>query len=1555
MIKKVLTCIAAVAGMYVFGATDSVFSNSRGAAIRYNSKGDVVRGEWTSQLTKAMNLAKNENVPILVFWANNGCGHCAATEVEMCTKTFTNWMKKYQIYMVLAVGGFSGPAGKEADVAKEVARDSSGEFPYIAVYWGTGASNTYKGKAFTNKKRGTFTGNGATAASFIAKAEALLKGYTPAIGGWFDVEEKGEHRYEAEASTKTVALKLARDKSKKAATGTDSVKVYKGSTLLKTYTVNWAKNAATTDLSVSIPSGMKAGEKLKAVINGEKAAKYINYIYFVEKENGAGNPKWVGEKFGFGEWTADIDAAKKMVAGASGKAYTLVSVQGSLWCHDCANTDRNFLDLEADGVNRFQAWAKSKNVALVAVDIPNYQGKTYKDCTSPTLFSKDAYSTTLAFENAAWGIFDVSQAGAPPKLTNATVRSGLAYMSRKGISEADALATVKKFHDLAYKSVDDGGFHVYFGVNDAANEDSNANRTGVPIFVLLRKDGSIAARLTRFASKSPVKADRNNFANFIKRFEEMLTIADAGAGSADVNEISNNYPSAKATALPIGGEALGRLCNADARDTFKLTGFNGAANVLVDVFGEADAEVIVEFLVKKDGAFELVGEPASVNLSAGARLLGEFEDTGDCYLRVRAADITAEAFDVANAAANHFTGFSVSARVEALNPQQSYASVPAEVGDVFAISVTSGQVYRITGIEVPGEGSGLVPLDGIGDMYAAVINGDAEITADDSGEVGYQAWASSEIAFNDDEPKKGIGESVGTWSLKVLRNDGVSGPVEALVELDVDNTTFYYDHDTKELPRFAVDDEWGFTSKKLTWADGDDDEKTLEITLEKNAEIAKYFGDGQIAFKLSVTGSEIGDATVGKATYVLKVKDESDKKESVISLVGSNPAWSYSRTVYARRKDGVAITLQRSNAGNTLGNRILLKSSVSSVVFEGDGDFYDSSQYWDANDYTDRVVKATKLPKAGKKTVVTLKGEKNTFQPDASADSVTIVSVDNDAPAFTKDTLGRFDLVTYSSFKESVNFDGDYIEKGDTLSAELVKGSLPKGIKAKVSGTKLVFSGIPTKAGSFTAYYRACATRGKKKVEGLPVKISFRVVDPATVSKDDKDFGYLANAAVKTSRTLSTLLVTSGGATPRLAGTLDLTIPKSGKLSAKYVCRGGTVTFSSKSWDAKSFNDTDGTLTATLAASKSGYELQVKAYPNKRVEATVVDPTFKDQELSAYSDGKPWTSSSSAKSYAGIYNAALVPGGSPYFKGDGPLGQLSGSITDPVNENFAAPRGYGYVSLKMTTAKAYQAGKVTWAGKLPNGMAVSGSAVLSRGVNNWLGRKGYVYLPLFARLSKGADIVSVAVEIQSGKGLRSVFGSPDLYNALPLGLWQHKGDADTGYEMDLHLMGGYYDPDKSLKDCCLEEAGVPTKQKLRFTVPELVGWERNAGRGEGLAIETLDLKIANRAITVTSDENPARFKLKVDLKTGILSGTMRVYYTAASGAKKYLNADWYGVMLPGWGSGCGCVEGADAIYMPFINGGFFFGDEVPYTGSKTKTEDVLSGGGVYSGADLFPR
>lgn len=1568
--KKIIVALAAVVSLVAFAKTDSTFENSKGAKIAYNSKGDVVRGEWTSQFDKARKQAKAEGVPLVVFWANNGCSHCAAVELEMCSSTFKKWMVEQKLYMVFTCGGYPGPCGKTdlndaTAAAKAAARDPSGRFPYIGVWWDK------DGKGF--KKQGTFTGDGMNANGVKTAIMNRLKGYKPSVGGWFADEEQGESRYEIEPTTKQVELILTRDSKNKSA-GDDEVKVSKVvggvTSAVKTYKATWAKNATTTSLIVAVPEGLAAGDKLTAVINGEKAKKYNCTVYRVEpKDNSAGNPAWKDEPFAFGKWTADFVTATNKVAtsvGEAAKAYTLVSIQGSLWCPDCANTERNFLDVEEG--ERFKAWAREKQIALVSMDIPNYSQADPNGTGSPSLFTRTAAATTLARAS------EYPQSGAEANLTNKIYRSGLSYMTRKGISSAAAEETAELFKTLAQKNTDEGGFH--------RPEDGNAYRTGVPIFVLLRKDGTVAARLTRLASVSPMNADQANFDNYIKRFEEMLAIADG-----DASEIGNNYPSKDSIALKLDEtDAHGEISNADFQDSFKLEG-NGAAVVEATVSGSSTAEVIAQFMQMQGGKIVNIGGPVTNKINSGFKVSGDFRKAGACYLLVKGKDIAASEFKVESPDSTR-QAFTVSAKVSSLNPQQAKSTVPVKAGEEITLNVTSGTVYRIVGAmpdkdHFADKGKGL---------YEAQVTGNAKVKAEAAGTLEYQEWVPAEIGFERVSESKG--ESAGTVVVRVLRNGGVSGKVTATVALSKDETTFYYDHDDKTKPRFWINGQMAepyFESTELVWEDGDGEAKEISIKLEQDAELVRYYGNGQIALAISDVGGDQDDATIGTDGYTLTVKDESKNTKCKISVLKTDPAWDYKAVAYVRKGAGADIELLRSDVGDVLKNYIIVKSSTSkAVVKAGEGNALFKSgnkQYWEANDYSNKLVHVDlKKMSVGSSATITLTEKRDSkkklvsFAADSSSKTVKIYALADDAPAFVTNKVGQFKYVTYSYVKESVAFDTAYVKSAKKLSVKLVKGSLPTGVKASVSDGKLWFKGYPTKGGSFTAYYQAQEKRGTKTVKGLVVKVSFYIVDPTTVKSTDPTYGALANAAVKSTRSFETLPVLAKvDGSYRVVGTLSMTVPKTGTVSAKFTGREATVSFEAKGWAKKSFELMDGTLSCTM--TKSGYTLTIKAHPDYTVVATIANEKVPEQKASAITPGKVWSSKSTAKAWKGIYNAALVSGGKKLAIGSGEETiTLAGGVTQPTatNENgelvFKAPEGYGYVNFKMTTKTSYEAGKMTWAGKLPNGQKISGTAYLTKGNNKVIGRDGYAYLPIFQRLTeadkKSKDIVALVAEIQDNAaaegGLRYVQGSPDLFPSedlfgssnFPLGDWEHMGVSGTGtdYGMDLHLFGSYYDPAKSLQTCCKEQK-VPLDPLLQFDAPDWVGSTSKKERCEAAEIAELDhLKVNKNSITIDGSA-PNSFTISLNRDTGVLSGKIRVYSykegesrPKLSSGKTYVEASWTGVMTTGWGANCGCLED-DSLTLPFICGALSFTDEISYLNKAgtTKTVKQLSGGSIYSG------
>ena len=114
----------------------------------------------------------------------------------------------------------------------------------------------------------------------------------------------------------------------------------------------------------------------------------------------------------------DLDVAKQTVANADGQANTLALVAGTLWCPDCNNTDEQFLEYEENGTNLVQQWAKDNNVALAVVEMPRFTTNSVDSYVTATLLSRD--TGTSYFLDGRTG-------------------SGRGYLTRKGISDADAL------------------------------------------------------------------------------------------------------------------------------------------------------------------------------------------------------------------------------------------------------------------------------------------------------------------------------------------------------------------------------------------------------------------------------------------------------------------------------------------------------------------------------------------------------------------------------------------------------------------------------------------------------------------------------------------------------------------------------------------------------------------------------------------------------------------------------------------------------------------------------------------------------------------------------------------------------------------------------------------------------------------------------------------------------------------------------------------------------------------------------------------------------------
>ena len=121
--KTVIWLLATISALGVSAATYN--------GVTYSTSGDIVPGEWTSQFSKAKVYADAKNVPLIVVWANPGCGFCGMFETEaMYTTRMRNWMKTKKYVFVFALG----TSTSDGSQAKSFAKYGS-NYPFCRVYW----------------------------------------------------------------------------------------------------------------------------------------------------------------------------------------------------------------------------------------------------------------------------------------------------------------------------------------------------------------------------------------------------------------------------------------------------------------------------------------------------------------------------------------------------------------------------------------------------------------------------------------------------------------------------------------------------------------------------------------------------------------------------------------------------------------------------------------------------------------------------------------------------------------------------------------------------------------------------------------------------------------------------------------------------------------------------------------------------------------------------------------------------------------------------------------------------------------------------------------------------------------------------------------------------------------------------------------------------------------------------------------------------------------------------------------------------------------------------
>ena len=1467
----------------------------------------VVPGYWHLNRASALRYAKANNLPLIAIWSNGGgrCSHCLRFEKGLASSNWKNWMKDANgigsalVYSFVYSG--DGSYGKVGGDEWTFCYNSTYQdtYPIIRVIWYVNGKKKLDKYYMGDDIIGTATGSaaGKKQANFFNK---LLTGAgfkrpknTPKYtGGEFAFAGTDSDGLEAEVGVTTyVDIPLSRtNKTAAAVVSTNKVVVAYPDGETITRTVYWDAGESATNVTIDIDTSLyaTAGTEITlTLVDAAGKGVATNSIAMVKKENSPSNPLWIGEKtsdeLDWGEWTMDIEAAMKKVSDyntgtgnttsgsgphllsappAVDRAYTLVLLEGALWCPDCHNTDENLLEKQ-----EFVDWAKSNKVALVAIDLPRASGST--KLTTCSLLTRDA-------GNCSWAASGKS--------------SGASYISRKMIDTASAADVIARNWEIAQKL--------------RLPNWSNVLRPPVPSLFLIRDDGTIAARNQYFGGiKSPT--NDGNLAAHLLRFDEMLAMADDDVESAN-DKMETTTETIGKRDSSVADRTISMIDSVDyylldpdtvgKRINFTLTSDANAGIALsvieVATSGSTRSEKSLGVAYVTTGSMDVSVSIPSTNccVAVGYVTGNGFQDAMDPY------------FSVTNSKSSLAT-YSVSTDFVIDPTEVAQTNVVADYGNGMTVALVSNQLYRITGLA--DNAAYLSPADTLGDdYYLALVTDDVRLNL--AGEtVVCQKWNPGKVGFA--QASAPVPESAGMYKIRIAREDGVSGVGRATLSLDAANSSEY--GDLIVLP----DD------PTVSWAEGDSEVKELTVYIVENE-----FADGDQTFCFNLETE--GDVAPGRATFRLTVRENDKSAPGRIAVVETAPAMGKDMTVYARAGAAVAITLGRS--GGSSGEQTVSLSVQSGTLDE-------ETFTWDNRIVAPQTATWTMPAGAGKTKLVMTPAAGS--KVDASARILTAYVLDENAPGFESDAA-LCEATRYVPMAE-VRIALD--EKAtDAATVKKFAGTLAPGLAWKYDSVakELVLSGVPSKAGSFTAVFRAY----NGSTAGLTCAVTVDVLDPAT-SGAGESLEEPLNAFVAKSRTFSDIPVFDT-ATSNMTGLLTLTVPRSGRMSAKYRSVGaGSVSLASGSWDAI---DAAGTLSAVLSG-RSGtneYSLAVSANADGTVDLELTDPAYPGDAFECMITTNVWSKDNPATDFKGYYTVSLPR-----------KSTLSGTV-------LAA--GAGYATLKMNTAAAIYKGKFAYAGILPDGKGFSGSTTVVPQDWTTFSVSNYWSRGLVPLLSVGTlDTLAGALQINPGAADPNTdynvdengFGTGRCYfkylrrSVRPAAeaniLWRHVEKAEEfSCEATLDAFGTYYlSTENNFRQCCETALGT---SRLTFFVLDADGngnavWKTNANTFVNVSyVNTGTKKKPKYANKIAAASTKGVIKsLAFTLSTGIVTG------------KFVYDGDTYsykGVVMPGWGSQecteCG-LGGAEAALRPFISGAAWIDEQETYkdAGGRDRTIKVREG------------
>lgn len=118
--------------MAIVGCVLGIHSTANAVDLDNVSSGAVVPGVWNSNFNACKKYADDNKTPLLLLWSNPGCPKCNKLKTACNTAEFKAWMAKKKIVMAVSEGDLT---------VKAFAKNSSGHFPYMRLYWPAGGAD----------------------------------------------------------------------------------------------------------------------------------------------------------------------------------------------------------------------------------------------------------------------------------------------------------------------------------------------------------------------------------------------------------------------------------------------------------------------------------------------------------------------------------------------------------------------------------------------------------------------------------------------------------------------------------------------------------------------------------------------------------------------------------------------------------------------------------------------------------------------------------------------------------------------------------------------------------------------------------------------------------------------------------------------------------------------------------------------------------------------------------------------------------------------------------------------------------------------------------------------------------------------------------------------------------------------------------------------------------------------------------------------------------------------------------------------------------------------